>query len=166
MDNLRTINFNETKTFECGGRKFSQTDSLSFARFIELQKLMLRFGFSADFMDIYNNLLKVYDLLNNLKFADSAVLVHNMMYGVIKLDDKEVTALKISALFINEEGEDITVYDEAKIMDKIECWGKELDVVPFWKLAVNLIPAWTTAFRQVSQNFSQKEGERPKKTSP
>jgi len=157
MDKLKTLNFNETKSFTCGGRKFFLHDSISFARFIELQKLILEFGFSASFQDMYKNLRLVYDHLNNLKFADGAVILHNMMYGVIKLDDKEDSALMICALFINEEGEDVTVFDQAKCKDKIECWGRELDVTPFYQLAVTVVPAWTTAFKHASQSISQKE---------
>jgi hypothetical protein len=150
---LRTLNFSESKTFECDGRKFALAESISFARFMELQKLILEFGFSADFQDMFKNLRILYDNLNSLKFADSAVIVHNMMYGIIKLDDKEDSALKIASLFINEEGEDVTVYDVAKTKDKINCWSKELDVTPFYNLAVSLVPAWTTAFKHVSQNI-------------
>lgn len=162
MDTLRVIDFSETKSFECGGRKFYLHDSLSFARFMELQKLILEFSFSASFQDIYKNLMLVYDHLNNLKFADSAVIIHNMMYGIIKLDDKEDSALRIASLFINEENEDVAEYNEAKSKDKINCWAKELDVTPFYQLAVSTVPAWTAAFRHVSQDISQKEMEKQK----
>jgi hypothetical protein len=51
---LRTIALSE-KHFECGGRKFYIQDSLSFNRYRELQKLNLEFGFSATFIDIFEN---------------------------------------------------------------------------------------------------------------
>src|SRR5512133_2870536 len=159
MDTLRILNFSESKTFECDGRKFALAESISFARFMELQKLILEFGFSANFQDMFKNLRIAYDHLNSLRLADGAVVLHNMMYGIIKLDDKEDSALKIASLFINEEGEDVTVYDEAKTKDKINCWSKELDVTPFYNLAVSLVPTWTTAFRHVSQNTLHVEGQ-------
>lgn len=164
MDNLRTIDFDKTPSFTCGDRKFYLSEKLSFARFMELQKLILEFGFSTSFMDMYKNIRLAYDHLNNLKFADGAVVLHNMMYGIIQVDDKRDPAMTISALFINEEGEDLTKYDEAKIKDKIDCWKEELDVSPFYKLAVNLVQGWTTAYRNISQSSSQKEGEKSQGT--
>lgn len=157
MDTLRTINFSETKSFECGGRKFYLHDSISFSRFMELQKLILEFAFSSSFQEVFKNLRIAYDHLNNLRLADGAVVLHNIMYGIIKLDDKEDSALKIAALFINEEGEDVTEFNDAKSKEKISCWSKELDVTPFYQLAVSAVPAWTTAFKLVSQGISKEE---------
>jgi hypothetical protein len=159
MDTLRTINFDE-KHFECGGRKFYIQDSLSFNRYRELQKLNLEFGFSVTFLDHYKHLVELYELLNQTKFADAAVKVHNMIYGTATLDDKEAPALRMCALFINETGEDVTVYDKGKMSEKIECWSKELDVLPFFQLAVNLVEGWMAAYQNIIHGgISQGETE-------
>jgi len=148
---LRTIDFSK-KHFECGGRKFYVKDSLSFSRYRELQKLNLEFGFSATFLDMFNNIRKVWDLLNQLKIADAIVTLHNIMYGVVSLEDKDPAAFRLCALFIDEEGEDPTQYDEGKMREKIECWGKELDTLPFFQLANSLTAGWTNAYKTISQN--------------
>jgi hypothetical protein len=57
-----------------------------------------------------------------------------------------------SGELIDEEGEDPTVYNEAKMAEKIECWGKELAVDPFFHLAANLVSGWIPAFNRISQN--------------
>ena len=133
------MNF-ENKHFECQGRKFFVRDSLSFARYRELQKINLEFGYSATFHDLFKNIREAWDFLNQTKLGDAAVVLHNVMYGVVSLEEKDDPALRMCALFIDEEGEDPTVYDEGKMREKIECWGKELSVTPFFQLAANLVP--------------------------
>lgn len=160
MQKLRTVDFTK-KYFECGGRKFYVRDTLSFARYRELQKTNLEFGFSATFHDIYKNLRVAWDHLNSLKLGDAAITIHNVMYGIIQLDDKEDPALRICALFIDEEGEDPAMFDEGKMREKIDCWGKELDVLPFFQLATNLVPGWMPAYRIVLENGSEKEQAEP-----
>jgi hypothetical protein len=151
MDTLRVIDFSQ-KHFECQGRKFFVKDSLSFVRYTEFQKLNLEFGFSGTFYDIYKNVKTAFDFLNAMKPAEGAVVLHNILTGVVSLDDKDITAFKICALFIDEEGEDPTVYDEGKIREKIECWGKELDPLPFFQLAADLVPHWREIYKTLIQD--------------
>ena len=153
---LRTLDFTD-KHFECGGRKFTVKDSLSFVRYRELQRLNIQFGYSATFIDTYNNMKEAYELLNKGKFADAAVQLYNVLAGVIDLDGKHDPAWIACALFIDEDGEDPTVYDEGKMKEKIDCWGKELDVSPFFQLAANLVPGWINAYKSDSQSGSPKE---------
>ena len=89
----------------------------------ELQKLILEFGYSATFVDIFKNIRTAWDHMNTLKLGDAAVTLHNVMYGIKSLDEKDDPALRMCALFIDEEGEDPTVYDEGKMKEKIDCWG-------------------------------------------
>lgn len=150
---LRTINFDD-KHFECDGRKFYVSDSLSFNRYKELQKLNLEFGYSANFAETFKQIRTAWDHLNNLKLVEAAVVLHNVMYGVVSLDEKDDPALRMCALFIDEDGEDPTVYDEGKMREKIECWSKELDVSPFFQLAASLCPGSIPAYKVVIQNTS------------
>lgn len=151
---LRVIDF-KNKHFDCGGRKFILKDSLSFARYREFQKFNLEFGYSASFYDTFKGLREAWDLLNSTKLAEAAVVLHNIMYGVVGIEEKDDPALRICALFIDEEGEDPTVYDEGKMRDKIECWSRELDVSPFFQLAASLVPGWINAYKNVSQSGSK-----------
>lgn len=145
---LRSVNF-ELKHFECQGRKFYLKDTLSFSRYREMQKINLEFGYSATFQDIFKNIKTAWDFLNQSKQAEAAVVLHNIMYGVVSLEDKDDPALRLCALFIDEEGEDPAVYDEARMREKIECWGKELDTLPFFHLASNLVPNWMAIYKIV-----------------
>jgi hypothetical protein len=154
MEHLREIDFSK-KYFECDGRKFYVRDSLSFVRYRELQKLNLEFGYSATFNDIFKNIRTAWDFLNATKLGEAAVVLHNIMYGVVSLEEKNDPALRLCALFIDEDGEDPTVYDEGKMREKIECWSKELAVLPFFQLAANLVPGWMNVYKIVTQDGSE-----------
>ena len=154
MADLREIDFTK-KFFECDGRKFYVRDSISFARYRELQKLNLEFGYSATFHDIFKNVRTAWDFLNQTKLGEAAVILHNIMYGVVALEEKDDVAFRLCALFIDEEGEDPTIYDEGKMREKIECWGKELSVTPFFQLAASLVPGWMPSYKVVIQDGSE-----------
>lgn len=156
---LKTIDFTK-KHFECGGKKFYVRDSLSFARYRELQKINLEFGYSATFQDIFKNIRTAWDLLNQVKLGEAAVVLHNIMYGVVSLEEKDDPALRLCALFIDEEGEDPFVYDEAKTKEKIEIWSKECDVTPFFQLASSLTPGWSHAYKIIIPDGSKEEREK------
>lgn len=148
MDSLRTVDLSK-KYFECQGRKFYVRDTLSFSRYREMQKINLEFGYSATFHDIFKNIKTAWDFLNSTKLGEAAVVLHNIMYGVVSLEEKDDPALRLCALFIDEEGEDPTVYDEGKMREKIECWGKELSTLPFFQLASNIVPNWMPTYNLV-----------------
>lgn len=151
MPKLKNADFSK-KYILCQGRKFYLRDSLSFDRYRELQKLVLEFGYSASFVDIFKNLRKAWDHLNSQKLGEAAVIIHNVMYGVKTLDEKDDAALRMCALFLNEEGEDETTFDEGKMREKIDCWAKEYSVTPFFQLAASLVPSWINAYKIVSQS--------------
>jgi hypothetical protein len=148
---LKTIDFTN-KHFECGGRKFTITETPSFRRYHEMQKISLEFGLSESFFNIYKNANHVYELLNQSKVADAAVALYNILYGIVSIEEKQPAAFRLCALFINEEGEDSAEYDEGKMNDKIECWGKELDPLPFFHLASSLVDGWVPAYNDFIQN--------------
>ncbi len=150
LTELKTVDFSK-KYFECQGRKFYLKESLSFVRYRELQKVIIEFAFSATFVDLFKNIRTAWDHMNGLKFGDAAVTLHNIMLGIKSLDEKHDPALRLCALFIDEEGEDPTKYDEGKMKEKIDCWSSELSVTPFFQLAAGLVPSWTAAYKIVTQ---------------
>lgn len=161
---LKVIDFS-TKHFECDGRKYYVKDSLSFTRYRELQKLNLEFGYSATFHDIFKHIKEAWDCLNSSKQAEAAVVLHNIMYGVVSLEDNKYdAALRLCALFIDEEGEDPTIYDEGKMREKIDCWGKELDTLPFFHLASNIVPGWMPVYKMLIQDGLLEKGTKNEST--
>jgi hypothetical protein len=158
MKELRKLDFKTDKTFDCGGKKFTVNDSLSFARYRESQKIMLEFGFSASFVDIYNNLKSCTEAFDKGKYFDMATIIYKVMEGVKNTIDKDEPSFRLCALFINEEEEDPTIYNELIMKKKIECWSKELDVSPFFYLAASLVEGWMNAYESTIRNgLIQKE---------
>ncbi len=151
---LRVIDIN-AKEFTSEGRVFRKTDSLSFNRYRELQRLSIEFGFSRSFIDLWKALDKAEDHLNKVQFVDAAVELRNAKISIANLVEKDDPALRLCALFFNEADEDVTLYDEGKMKDKIECWGKELDVTPFFNWAASLVKGWMPVYRLTSQVISK-----------
>jgi hypothetical protein len=144
---LRKIDFEKESYFECGGKKFFKTESLSFVRYRELQKIMLELGFSATFVDIYNNNKKAIEAYNKHDYFLMSVILYKIQEGIVNLQNKDDPALRICALFINEENEDLTKYSEAEMKAKIDCWATELEVNPFINLALGLQEDWIKAYQ-------------------
>jgi len=149
---LRKLDFSKDKYFECGGRKFYVHDTLSFVRWREMQRINMEFGYSATFIDIYNNLDKAVQEFNKHEYFNMAVIINNIQNGIIRIDKKDDPSQRLCALFINEEGEDLTVINDGIIRSKIDCWNKELDASPFFYLASNLVNGWMSAYEKISRN--------------
>jgi len=166
MSNLKTIDFSK-KYFECDGSKWFVDDTMSFDRYQKLEEFSLEFGFSADFADIFKGLKKMWENLNSRKDAETAVILHNLMKGIVDMEQKKPpVALRICALFINEESENRIEYNEAKMQAKIDRWGKELDVNPFFQLAVSLVNGYLPAYEMVIKNISGLENMNLKASKP
>ena len=157
MKELKKFDFKDKK-FVCDGRTFYIQESLSFNRYRELQVISIEFGFSQSFIDLYKAMDRAENYLNKVQLVDAAVELRNAKIGVANLKEKESPALRLAALFINEADEDITVYDELKMKDKIDCWSKELDVTPFFQLASNLVNGWMSAYK-ITSLLTLKENE-------
>jgi hypothetical protein len=115
------------KEFEANGMKFFVNNKLSIARYEQYEKLQPRLAYGIDFETMFKLHNQLYQNLNDRKFADSAVICHNLMSGIRDLLDskREDAALLMCALAINGENEDPGVYDEQVQKEKIEHWRKE-----------------------------------------
>jgi hypothetical protein len=157
---LRKIDFNKEKYFDCDGKRFEISESLSFARYKEMQKIMLEFGFSATFEDIFNNLKSAVDSYNKHDYFNMSIIIYKIQEGIKNLEDKDDAALRLCALFINEEGEDPTVYSKGLMQAKIDSWGKEIEVNSFFYLAASLVPGWMPAYELITRIGSKVEKEK------
>lgn len=121
MDIVRT-NETQAKVFETPNHKYFIHKSMSVERFKAYQKMQIELGYSIGFSGIYNALIRAYELLNKQQFADAAVLLHNSASSMKGMDEREHPVMVMCALFINREGENVDVVDEAVIQDKIDDW--------------------------------------------
>ena len=143
---LRDIDFTKEKYFECGGKTFKVIEDPGIIRYRVIQKLAVEFAYSSTVHGIFDNLHKSIDAFNKHKYDEMVIIIHNVLNGITKIEDKDDTALRLCALFIVEEDEDLTVCDEVMMRIKIDCWAKEIKMLPFFRLASDIVPDWMPAY--------------------
>lgn len=150
---LKTLDLS-TKQFTANGKKYIISDKISIRRYAEYQKLLPKLTYGLGFDEIFKALKNAYAHLNKQNFADSAIIIHNLMNGVSNVEESSRIhpALKMAALFINVEGEDIKDFDENLINEKIEDWTKEgYNISDFFTLALSSIKGFREAFQEYTQ---------------
>lgn len=155
---LKRIDF-ETGVFEANGTQYRIEGALTIERYAELQILEKEMGYGVTFKGLYDKLEKLYSLLNKNRFADSAVLVNDLMRGVVKVQEREPTVLKICALFINSEAEDRTIFTQDMINKKIADWKAEgIDMRDFFTVASSSVNGFLDVYRTVTRIISAQPG--------
>lgn|SRR5690606_28539009 len=154
MKKLKTLD-PTAPSFECNGKIYYIESNLSIARFCEYQIMEKEAGFGTTFKAIFDELHSLYDLMNNTKFVEASIKLHNLVTGVSRLQDKEPVLLKMCALFINEENEDRTTITNDDIVRKIDDWKKEYEVNGFFTLALNMVNGYFEIYNKISQITSE-----------
>lgn len=150
---LKQIDFKD-REFMANGRKYIISNKISIRRYAEYQKLIPGLTFGLGFDEIFKNLKQAYNHLNKQNFADSAVILHNVMNGISNVEEtaRIHPALKMAALFINREDEDLKLVDEELIKQKIEDWTEEgYNISDFFTLSLNSIEGFREAFQEYTQ---------------
>lgn len=159
---IKVINPKE-KEFMANGKRYFIMDKISAERFKEYEKLVPVLTFGLGFNEIFANLQKLWDHLNKQKFGDASVICHNLMKGISSVDDSKRIhpALMMAALVINREGEDVKVYDENIMRDKINDWQVEgLDMLGFIALSRASIHGFNeTLIKYTQENLTVLETE-------
>lgn len=148
------------KQFEANGKIFLVSDKISINRYIEYQKTMPLLTFGTNFEEMFKQLKNAYNLLNKQNFADSAVVIHNILSNVAKVEEQSRIhpALKMAAMFINTKEEDVSVYDEETTKQKINDWTVEgYDISDFFTLALNSISGFREAFQEYTEKKNRME---------
>lgn len=147
----------EATSFETwNGKKYYIQKSLSAERMAMREKLEIQFSFGVTFENLFKALTDTYVLLNDRKFADAAVNIHNTINGIANSDNQQVSAVELCKLFINQEGEDISIYDPKVMEQKSEDW-KDIDVKYFFQLAALSVHGWINAYKELTQSFLKSE---------
>lgn len=149
---LKKIDFSQ-KSFKANGTEYFIETSISFNRFKMFQKLQIEAGYGVGFYDLFESLKKIYELCNDKKFADIAVLTHNTLRGIKDIDERPNSALQLAALFINSKEEDRKVITDDIVNKKIADWEAEgLDITPFFQFAISSIKNFWQAYSEISQS--------------
>lgn len=154
----------DTQTFVANGREYRVSRSLSFERYEAYELLQVEVGLARTFEQLTDQIKEAYSLCNQVAsgkpvFADLAVLLRDMLIGTQLVGERQTPAvLKLCALFINRENEDVRKVDEAIIESKINDWRQEgIDIRFFFAYALNSIPGYIEALRAVSRDTSSAE---------
>lgn len=145
-------------SFEANGKTYYIESSINIKRYTEFEKMQLEVGFGASFAEVFGALKNAYNLANEQKFADLAVLLYNTMNGIKKSSSERYnSALTMCTLFVNTEGENRTVWTKEEAQIKLNDWSKEgYDVNDFFLLAVNSIHNFAEAYKGLTAGIFKK----------
>ncbi len=156
-----------TKEFTANGKAYRVYHTVSFDRYEAYELLQVEVGLARTFTQFQSELREAYDLCNEVAsgkkvFADLAVLLRDMMVGTALVGERQThPVLRMCALFINREGEDVRYIDEALIESKVNDWRIEgIDMGFFFAFALRSIPGFIEAYKAVSRDTSERELER------
>lgn len=156
----------DATSFIANGREYRISRSISFQRYEAYQILEVELGLARTLDQFQEQVNEAYSLCNQVAagkhvFADLAVLLRDMHIGTRLIGQGEIpTVLKLCALFINREGEDVRVVDEGTIDAKVHDWQQAgIDVRYFFGFALNSIPGYIEALRAASLDTSKGTGE-------
>lgn len=168
MSELKRLDFTKDG-FETKNHKYKFVHALSFERFTQMEKCQAELMFGMDYKKIFDEVKRAFEFLNgnNIKPADCAIVLHNIMTGIAKnIDNKTHPALMLCSLFIKREDEDLSVFDEILAKEKIEDWSKDgYAIQDFFQLATNLATDFIPVYKEVSESFLSKEVAAKKKNN-
>lgn len=149
---LKRIDFTKP-SFMANGREYFIEGQMSITRFCEFQILEKEFAFKMSFKGMYEELLNLYEKLNELKMADAVIIVNNLLNGHAKMEEREPTVLKLCTLFINERNEDRSAWSADLMTQKIEDWKIEgISMEDFFTVALSTV----NGYAQISSVMSER----------
>lgn len=116
----------DANSFTAGGKTFIVYGSLNIERYTVLQELEVRSIYGADYGQLHKAFLKWVELKNMQKPFDADTHLRNTFEGVLRKTNKQYDPLLlICTLFMCDEQEDRTQWDEANANEKIKLWSEE-----------------------------------------
>jgi hypothetical protein len=112
-------------SFMANGKTYVVEKKISIARRMICDQLLIEISGGGNMGQYFNDYRNIYDLCNEKKFADIAVLVHARMEGVKKWQERHDPVMALAALFINEENEDRRFLSLEQIKAKVNDWEEE-----------------------------------------
>lgn len=141
------------------GRKYIVYPSLSTERYRVFESLQLEMEYGVTLSGFKTELETIYRLLNELKFADAAVMVNNAINGASRIESGGPhPLLMICALFICPADEDQGRWNEAEAAEKVGDWAN-IDVAFFLSCAKRLFHRYLPGSDTVSRSSSGQVGE-------
>ena len=154
MSELKRIDLTSGE-FTANGVHYTVAQYLSIERYCDFQILEKELGYGFTFEGMYKKFDLIEKEMNKLNFVNVAVLLSDVKRGILKVHEREPIALKLCALFINADGEDMTVINNDMIDVKIKNWKAEgLAMNDFFTLALNMVSGFIGIYNSLSQSTS------------
>lgn len=137
------------------GRKYIVYPSLTVERFAIFEKLQVEMEYGVSLSAFRKEADEAYELLNKSKIADASVKIYNLKSGVSRIENGQPhPLLLICSLFICEESEDQSRWNDAEAAEKVADWAG-VDVAFFLASAKRLFSRFISGFDTASLNFSE-----------
>lgn len=155
---LKLLDFETVREFKANGTMYYVEQQLSEKRYIKWEMLQVQIGLNIQFDHLKEMLDKAWAHLNKQNFADSAVIIRDIMEGMNRnFDNRIPDGIQMCALFINTKDEDRRIITDDMIKQKAADWRAEgLSVQPFFRFAVATIPGYIANFLKAIQDTSGK----------
>jgi len=148
---LKELPYNQ-KVFQAAGHTYYVEDKLSIHRYRLFQRMEIELGFGMKFSELANKIQKAYDLANQSKLGDVAVLLHSVIEGSVFIAEKEITALYVATLFINRADEDRKGWTPTLAKEKLKDWEDEgIEVNFFLVTALSKVGNFAETLKEISQ---------------
>lgn len=153
----------EQRTFEAGGHKYTAVTSLTVERYEAYELYQQEVGIGRTFEELQAQINRAYALCNEVAtgkkvFAELAVILHDLSIGCTLVGSNQPHAvLKLCALFLVRDGEDLSTIDDQLVQQKINDWRTEgIDMAYFFGFALRSIPGFLAAYKAASLSSSPK----------
>ena len=148
-------------SFTANGKIYKVQSVLSITRFCEFQILEKEIAFSMTFKNVFDEINEACELFDEARsfgeIAEARTKLDNLRRGIAKLEEKQPTALKLCALFINTEDEDATIWNQDLMNAKIEDWKIEgIAIQDFFQFALNSVNGFIGIYKKMSEATSEK----------
>lgn len=150
------------KTFFANGKNYKilgWQDGLSMDRWQVYQQLSIEGGYDITFQSLYNHLHELEEMLNKsftqgFKAADFIIKLRALKDGIAsKAVQRVPKVMRLAAVFIVREDEDIRYYDSTLADEKIKDWEDEgYDVQDFFTIALSSIQGWSEVLKSIMEN--------------
>jgi hypothetical protein len=152
---LTALDIAERK-FTANGKLYLIEERLSEKRYIKWEMLQAQVGLNINFQHLKELLNQAWAHLNKQNFADSAVIIRDIMEGMNRNYDERIPdCIQMCALFMNTEDEDRRFISDDLIKQKAADWRAEgIDMQSFFSFAVATIPGLISNFRNITRDTS------------
>lgn len=145
----------EKGVFTANGNTYTIEGDLTIERYAEFQILERELALGISAKDLYSKLNELFTMVNSMQFADSAVMLNDLIRGQHKLQEREPTVLRICALFMNTPDEDRSVITNDMITKKIADWKAEgIAMQSFFAVASSSVNGFIEIYQRVTRIIS------------